>query len=89
MGPLVLFGNTNDRPRSGRLRVTIARQGRLMRLTHLRNQTRTAVETRLQIRGSWRLSHCMHASRRRGVSGFPTCGRYALIPNSLSLLRTV
>ena len=38
-GRLVQFGNTNDRPRSGRLRVTTARQGRLMRLTHLRNRT--------------------------------------------------
>jgi hypothetical protein len=27
--------------------------------------------------------------RRRGVSGFPTCERYALIPNSLNLLRRV
>ena len=51
---------------------------------------RTACQrSRLQIRGSWRLNHCMRASRRRGVSGFPTCGRYALIPNYLSLLRTV
>jgi hypothetical protein len=40
----VQFGNTNDRPRSGRPRVTTARQDRLMRLTHLRNRTRTAVE---------------------------------------------
>ena len=37
-GRLVQFGNTNDRPRSGRLRVTTARKGRLMRLTHLRNR---------------------------------------------------
>jgi hypothetical protein len=43
----------------------------------------------LQIRGSWRLNHCMHTSRRRGVSGFPTCGRYALIPNYLSLFRSL
>ena len=44
-GRLVQFGNTNDRPRSGRPRVTTTRQDRLMRLTHLSNRTRTAVET--------------------------------------------
>jgi hypothetical protein len=34
-------------------------------------------------------NHCMRASRRRGVSGFPTCGRYALIPNSLSIVHSL
>lgn len=38
-------GTTNDRPRSGRPRVTTRRQDRYMRLTHLRNRFRTAVET--------------------------------------------
>ena len=57
-GRLVLFGNTNDRPRSGRLRVTIARQGRLMRLTHLHNQTQTAVETAITTPGT----HSHHIS---------------------------
>jgi IS30 family transposase len=51
-GRLVLFGNTNDRPRSGRLRVTIARQGRLMRLTHLHNESQTAVETTITTPGT-------------------------------------
>ena len=36
---------TNDRPRSGRPRVTTRRQDRYIRLTHLRNRFRTAVET--------------------------------------------
>ena len=40
-------GTTNDRPRSGRPRVTSRRQDRYMRLTHLRNRFRTAVETAL------------------------------------------
>ena len=31
------FSNTNGRPRSGRPRVTTARQDRHIRLTHLRN----------------------------------------------------
>ena len=51
-GRLVLFGNTNDRPWSGRLRVTIARQDHLMRLTYLRNRTRTAVETAITTPGT-------------------------------------
>ena len=38
-------GTTNDRPRSGRPRVTTRRQDRYMCLSHLRNQFRTAVET--------------------------------------------
>ena len=36
---------TNDRPRSGRPRVTTRRQNRYMCLSHLRNRYRTAVET--------------------------------------------
>ena len=51
-GRLVQFGNTNDRPQSGRPRVTTARQDRLMRLTHLRNRTRTAVETAIAMPGT-------------------------------------
>ena len=51
-GRLVQFGNTNDRPRSGRPRVTTARQDRLMRLTHLPNRTRTAVETAIATPGT-------------------------------------
>ena len=51
-GRFVHFGNTNDRPRSGRPRVTTARQDRLMRLTHLRNRTRTAVETAITTPGT-------------------------------------
>ena len=51
-GRLVQFGNTNDRPRSGRPRVTTARQDRLMRLTHLCNRTRTAVETAMMTSGT-------------------------------------
>ena len=51
-GRLVQFGNTNDRPRSGRPRVTTARQDRLMRLTHLPNRTRTAVETAITTSGT-------------------------------------
>ena len=39
------MGKTNDRPRSGRPRVTTHRQDRYIRLTHLRNRFRTAVET--------------------------------------------
>ena len=38
-------GTTNDRPRSGRPRVTTRRQDRYMRLSHRRNGFRTAVET--------------------------------------------
>ena len=38
---------TNDRSRSGRLRVKSRRQDRYMRLTHLRNRFRTAIETAL------------------------------------------
>ena len=38
-------GTTNDRPRSGRPRVTTRRQDRYIHLTHLRNRFRTAVET--------------------------------------------
>jgi hypothetical protein len=41
-----------DRARSGRPRVTTARQDRLMRLTHLRNRTRTAVETAITTSGT-------------------------------------
>ena len=52
-GRLVQFGNTNDRPRSVRPRVTTARQDRLMRLTHLRNRTRTAVETAITMPGTY------------------------------------
>jgi hypothetical protein len=51
-GRLVQFGNTNDRPRSGRPRVTTARQDRLMRLAHLCNRTRTAVETAITTPGT-------------------------------------
>ena len=42
---LRMFGNTNDRPRSGRPRVTTGRQDRHIRLTHLRNRMQTAVQT--------------------------------------------
>ena len=42
---LHLFGNTNDRPRSGRPRVTTVRQDRHIRLTHLRNRMQTVVQT--------------------------------------------
>ena len=45
-------GTTNDRPRSGRPRVTSRRQDRHMRLTHLRNRFRTAVETALVTPGT-------------------------------------
>ena len=38
-------GTTNDRPRSGRPRVTTRRQDRYMCLSYLRNRFRTAVET--------------------------------------------
>ena len=38
-------GMTNDRPRSGRPRVTTRRQDRYMCLSHLRNLFHTAVET--------------------------------------------
>jgi transposase-like protein len=51
-GRLVQFGNTDDRPRSGRPRVTTARQDRLMRFTHLLNRTRTAVETAITMPGT-------------------------------------
>ena len=51
-GRLVHFGNTDDKSRSGRPRVTTARQDRLMRLTHLRNRTRTAVETAITTPGT-------------------------------------
>ena len=51
-GRLVQFGNTNDRPRSGRPRVTTARQDCLMRLTHLRNRTQTAVEPAITTPGT-------------------------------------
>ena len=51
-GRLAQFGNINDRPRSGRPRVTTARQDRLMRLTHLRNRTRTAVESAITMPGT-------------------------------------
>ena len=45
-------GTTKDRPRSGRPRVTSRRQDRYMRLTHLRNRFRTAVETALVTPGT-------------------------------------
>ena len=38
-------GTTNDRPRSGRPRVTTRRQDRYIRLTHLRDRFREAAET--------------------------------------------
>ena len=43
---------TNDRPRSGRPRVTSRRQDRYMPLTHLRNRFLTAVETALVTSGT-------------------------------------
>jgi DNA-binding IclR family transcriptional regulator len=52
-GRLVQFGNTNDRPRSGRLRVTTARKGpsALKRLNINSSVKRTACHCcRLQIR---------------------------------------
>jgi hypothetical protein len=55
-GRLVQFGNTNDRPRSVRPRVTTARQDRLMRLAHLCNRTRTAVETAITTPGTHKSS---------------------------------
>lgn len=45
-------GTTNDRPRSGRPRVTSRRQDQYIRLTHLRNRFRTAVETAQTIHGT-------------------------------------
>ena len=45
-------GTTNDRPRSGRPRVTSRRQDRYMPLTHLRNRFQTAVETALVTPGT-------------------------------------
>ena len=39
------MGTANDRPRSGRSRITARRQDRYMRLTHLCNRFRTAVLT--------------------------------------------
>ena len=50
--PLRQTGTTNDRPRSGRPRVTSRRQGRYMRLIHLRNRFRTSVETALVTLGT-------------------------------------
>lgn len=44
-------GTTNDRPRSGRPRVTSRRQDRYIRLVHLRDRYRTPGETALNIRG--------------------------------------
>lgn len=44
-------GSTNDRPRSGRPRETTARQDRYIRVKHLRNRFRTAVETALETPG--------------------------------------
>ena len=62
-GRLVQFGNTNDRSRSGRPRVTTARQNRLMRLMHLRNRTQTAVETAITTPGTH--NHRIHAQTVR------------------------
>ena len=45
-------GTTADRPRSGRPRVTTARQARLIRLTHLRDRFQTATETALNTPGT-------------------------------------
>lgn len=45
-------GNTADRPRSGRPRVTTARQDRQIRLTHLRDRFQTATETALNTPGT-------------------------------------
>ena len=45
-------GTTNDRPRSGRPRFTSRRQGRYMRLTHLRNRVRIAIQTALVTPGT-------------------------------------
>jgi len=64
---LVQFGNTNDRPRSGRPRVTTARQDRLMRLTNLRNRTRTAVETAITTPRTH--NHCISAHTVRNRLG--------------------
>ena len=44
-GRLHQFGNTDDRPRPGHPRVTIPRQDGQIRLEHLRNRFKTAVET--------------------------------------------
>jgi transposase len=62
-GRLVQFGNTNDRPRSGRPRVTTARQDRLMRLTHLPNRTRTAVETAITTSGTNNAYKCSNSAQ--------------------------
>ena len=48
---LRLTGTTNDRPRSGRPRVTTPRQDRFIRLSHLRDRFRTATETADQTPG--------------------------------------
>ena len=45
-------GTTNDRTGSGRPRVTSRRQGRYMRLIHLRNRFRASVETALVTPGT-------------------------------------
>ena len=44
-GRLHQFGNTDDRPRPGHPRVTIPRQDGQIRLEHLRNRFKSAVET--------------------------------------------
>jgi transposase len=48
---LLTTGSVKDRPRSGRPRVTTPRQDREIRLLHLRNRFRTAVETAVHVRG--------------------------------------
>ena len=48
---LILTGTTNDRPRSGRPRVTAPRQDRFIRLSHVRDRFRTATETADQTPG--------------------------------------
>ena len=66
---LMLTGTTNDRPRSGRPRVTTPRQDRFIRLSQLRDQFRTATETTDQMPGLYnnRISDRTVQNRLRNV----------------------
>lgn len=49
-------GTSNDRPRTGRPRITTAQQDRYIRILHLRNRTVTATQTASSIPGLRRIS---------------------------------
>lgn len=62
--------SVNDRPRSGRPRVTTAAQDRYIRVRHLRDRTTTATSTAAQIPGHGRISDQTVRNRLREAGLF-------------------